>query len=351
MIVRTWFQNLPVGPISIWFPALRGKKMPKKISISIAITVLCLSIAMVALGHFAEDPESRTDFEIIAHRGVHQDYSSSSKGIRLNKSYLTECTATRIHEPTHDYLENTVASIQAAFDYGATIVEIDIRPSKDNQLVVFHDWMLECRTNGHGNVRDHTVDYLKTLDIGYGYTHDGKTYPFRGRGVGKIRTLVEILQEFPDRKFLLDNKVGNDIETADLIVDTLSRFPVEQQKLLYLWCEDKAYEYIHRRLPLVTRLILPRSQQKAFFKSYLFTLGFGRIPDKYRNQGIGLPTSYTKYIWGWPNRFLGKVYGADMKFYLLLNTVEEARRYSNFAFNGIVTDHIEVVGDYYKKKN
>jgi len=323
--------------------------MLKKTSFFIAITVLCLSIGMVALGHFAEDPAKRRDFEIIAHRGVHQDYTSSSKGIRLNKSYLTECTATRIYKPTNDYIENTVESIQAAFDFGATIVEIDIRPTKDKQLVVFHDWMLGCRTNGQGNVRDHTIDYLRKLDLGYGYTYDGKTYPFRGKGVGKIRTLVEILEQFPGRKFLLDNKNGNDIETADLIVDTLSRFTQKQQRLLYLWCEDQAYDYIHRRLPLVTRLILPRNRQKAFFKSYLLTLGFGDVPDSYKNQGIGLPANYTKFIWGWPNRFLYKIYASDMRFYLYLNTVDEAVKYSNLPLNGMVTDHIEELGEYCRK--
>ena len=164
--------------------------MAKKICIAILFFVLCLSITVFVLNRVAVTPAKRADFEIIAHRGVHQDYTGSAKGIRLNKAYLTECTATRIHKPTHNYLENTVESIQAAFDHGATIVEIDIRPTKDNQLIVFHDWMLECRTNGQGNVIDHTVDYLKTLDIGYGYTYDGKTYPFRGKGIGKIRTLL-----------------------------------------------------------------------------------------------------------------------------------------------------------------
>ena len=322
--------------------------MYKKIGIAIAMIVAGLSMLLIALGAFAAKPAQRNDFEIIAHRGVHQDYTSSSKGIRLDKSYLTECTATRIYRPTHDYLENTVESIQAAFDYGATIVEIDIRPTQDNRLVVFHDWMLECRTNGQGKVKDHTVDYLKTLDLGYGYTYDGTTYPFRGKGIGKIRTLTEIVKEFPGKKFLLDNKNGNDLETAQLIVDTLSQFTKAQQKLLYLWCEDGAYRYIHRRLPRITRLILPRNQQKTFFKSYLFRLGFGHIPGRYKHQGIGLPTHYTKYIWGWPNRFLGKVYDADMRFYLYLNTVDEAEQYSNLPLNGIVTDHIEVLGKIYK---
>jgi glycerophosphoryl diester phosphodiesterase len=329
-------------------PRKRRKYMNKKISIVIIMIVVCLSMLLIALGTFAARPAQRNDFEIIAHRGVHQDYASSSKGIRWNNSYLTECTASRIYRPTHDYLENTVESIQAAFDYGATMVEIDIRPTRDNQLVVFHDWMLECRTNGRGNVKDHTVDYLKTLDIGYGYTCDGKTYPFRGKVVGKIRTLTEIVRAFPEKKFLLDNKNGNDLKTAQLIADTLSRFPKKQQKLLYLWCEDGAFDYIHRRLPLITRLILPRNQQKIFYKSYLLRLGFGHIPERYKHQGIGLPTHYTKYIWGWPNRFLGKVYDADMRFYLYLNTVEEARHYSDLPLNGIVTDHIEVLGNIFK---
>jgi glycerophosphoryl diester phosphodiesterase len=322
--------------------------MLKKISLAILLLVSCISITLFALGKFALKPDKAKEFEIIAHRGVHHDYAGSEKGIRLNNDYLAECTAIRIHKPTHAYLENTLESIQAAFDHGATMVEIDIRPTKDNKLIVFHDWMLECRTNGQGNVIDHNVDYLKTLDIGYGYTYDGKTYPFRGKGIGKIKTLTEVLNKFPDKKFLIDNKNGNNLETAQLIVDTLTQFPEQQQKLLYLWCEDGSYEYIHSRMPLIQRLMLPRNQQMTFFKSYLFKLGFGGIPEKYKNQGIGLPVNYTKFIWGWPNRFLGQVYGADMRFYLYVNTVEEINKYSEVAMNGIVTDHIELLGKYYK---
>ena len=323
--------------------------MVKNICIIVLFSIGCILITLFALESNATKPKKTNNFEIIAHRGVHQNYSGSTKGLRTNKSHLTECTATKSYEPTHQYLENTIESITAAFEYGATIVEIDIRPTKDNQLVVFHDWMLGCRTNGQGNVVDCTVEYLKTLDIGYGYTYDGKTYPFRGTGIGKIQTLTEVLKNFPDKKFLIDNKNGNNLETAQLIVDTLSQFPKEQQKLLYLWCEDKAYEYIQSRTPLVTRLILPRKQQKNFYKSYILKFGFINISQQYESQGIALPAKYTKYIWGWPNRFLGKVYDADMRFYLYVNTVEEAKEYVNVPFSGIVTDCIETLGEYYKQ--
>ncbi|MCP4021599.1 MAG: glycerophosphodiester phosphodiesterase, partial [Desulfobacteraceae bacterium] len=292
----------------------------KGICIFALLAVLGMACTVILLGMTASKPEKQNGFDIIAHRGVHQDYKSSNKGIRTNKTYLNECTATQIHNPTHAYLENTIESIAAAFDRGATIVEIDIRPTKDDQLVVFHDWMLDCRTNGQGNVIDQKVKYLKTLDIGYGYTSDGATYPFRGKGTGKIKTLIEVLQLFPDKQFLIDNKNGNNIKTAQLILDTVNLLPEDQQKRLYLWCSDKAYAYIHERNPLITRLILPRPELKSFFKSYLLTLGFGNIPGQFKGQGIALPMKYTKYIPGWPNRFLAKIYEADMRFYLYLNT-------------------------------
>ncbi len=59
------------------------------------------------------------------------------------------------------------------------MVEIDVAPTKDGKMVLFHDWTVDCRTNGKGETRDLTLAELKALDIGYGYTADGgKTYPF-----------------------------------------------------------------------------------------------------------------------------------------------------------------------------
>lgn len=115
--------------------------------------------------------------QLLAHRGLAQTF---------HRDGLTNetCTATRIHEPEHAYLENTLASMRAAFDAGADIVEFDVHPTTDGHFAVFHDWTLDCRTNGKGVTREHTLAELKALDIGFGYTADGgKTYPFRGQGV------------------------------------------------------------------------------------------------------------------------------------------------------------------------
>ncbi len=218
----------------------KGKGMLKLVKLSTLLIVtltLLLSITLLLLNRLAPMPAKPKIFEIIAHRGVHQNYLGEGKGLRTDNSYLTDCFASRIETPTHEFLENTVESIAAAFNYGATMVDIDIRYTKDNQLVVFHDETLDCSTDGHGKVSEQTMDYLKTLDIGYGYTSDGQTFPFRGKAIGKIQTLAEVLHQFPDKKFLIDNKNGNNKRVANLLIETLSEFPLDQQRRISLWCQ------------------------------------------------------------------------------------------------------------------
>jgi glycerophosphoryl diester phosphodiesterase len=62
--------------------------------------------------------------------------------------------------------ENTMSSIQKAFDLGATWVEVDVRLSRDGIPVLFHDDRLERTTDGNGTVAQKTLDELKRLDAG-----------------------------------------------------------------------------------------------------------------------------------------------------------------------------------------
>ena len=48
---------------------------------------------------------------------------------------------------------------------------------------------------------------LRPLDVGYGYTADGgQTFPFRGKGVGLMPSLSEVLAAFPDQRLLINVK-------------------------------------------------------------------------------------------------------------------------------------------------
>src|SRR5690606_6851428 len=125
-------------------------------------------------------PMQRGETRLIAHRGMHQNFDMA--GLTSES-----CTATRIRDPIVPEIENTIPAMQAAFAAGADYVELDVHPTTDGKFAVFHDWTLDCRTEGSGETRSHAMAYLKTLDVGYGYTaDDGRSFPLRGTGVGMI---------------------------------------------------------------------------------------------------------------------------------------------------------------------
>jgi len=59
--------------------------------------------------------------------------------------------------------ENSIAGITKAMELGADVVEVDIRKTKDNILVLMHDETLNRTTTGTGKVADKTYEELQTL--------------------------------------------------------------------------------------------------------------------------------------------------------------------------------------------
>ncbi|MDM8515683.1 glycerophosphodiester phosphodiesterase family protein [Desulfobacterales bacterium HSG16] len=64
------------------------------------------------------------------------------------------------------YPENTMAAFQAAVDAGADMVELDVSFTKDREMVVIHDDILDRTTDGKGPVCEYTLEQLKKLDAG-----------------------------------------------------------------------------------------------------------------------------------------------------------------------------------------
>ncbi len=67
--------------------------------------------------------------------------------------------------------ENSIQAIENCIKMGVDMVEIDIRMTKDSQLVVIHDKTLDRTTTGKGKVSDWTLDSLKTLYLKNGANH------------------------------------------------------------------------------------------------------------------------------------------------------------------------------------
>lgn len=62
--------------------------------------------------------------------------------------------------------ENTLIAFSKAVQLGARWIELDVRLSASNEVVVLHDATLERTTNGHGGVCSYPYAYLQSLDAG-----------------------------------------------------------------------------------------------------------------------------------------------------------------------------------------
>ncbi len=73
------------------------------------------------------------------------------------------------HRGASAYLpENTLSSFRKAIELGADLIELDVRKTKDDKLVVIHDSKVDRTTNGFGRVIEKTQEELRQYDAGSG---------------------------------------------------------------------------------------------------------------------------------------------------------------------------------------
>ncbi|WP_392486787.1 glycerophosphodiester phosphodiesterase [Haloimpatiens sp. FM7315] len=76
-------------------------------------------------------------------------------------------TKVQAHRGASGYApENTIAAFKKAIEMGADGIELDVHLSKDNELIVMHDEMINRTTNEKGLIKDFTLAELKKLDAG-----------------------------------------------------------------------------------------------------------------------------------------------------------------------------------------
>lgn len=293
-----------------------------------------LAITVIILFPWPMPPA--TTFALIAHRGVHQTFP-------LDGLTNETCTAAIIHPPHHPYLENTILSMAAAFAAGADVVEIDIHRTADGQLAVFHDWTLDCRTDGHGVTNQQQLAVLQRLDLGYGYTADGgATFPLRGQGVGLLPSLPQVLAAFPDGRFILDDKDG-DAATQELLRAYLGSLPPETQARVSYW--GSGFAAVQAAAPGVTPYLATRAQLRACLGNYLGMLATGWLAEPCRQQAIGIPYADLARLPGWPHLILARAHQAGVPVVITdVDTPEQLAALRTLPIDGIQTNRIERIG-------
>ncbi|MCX8118775.1 MAG: glycerophosphodiester phosphodiesterase family protein [Desulfobacterota bacterium] len=83
--------------------------------------------------------------------------------------------------------ENTLAAFERAIEVGSDMIELDVRLSKEGEVVVIHDETLKRTTTGQGRVIDQTVGELKSVDAGFKFDPS-----FRGERIPKLSEVLEL---------------------------------------------------------------------------------------------------------------------------------------------------------------
>lgn len=287
---------------------------------------------------------------LLAHRGMAQTFHM--EGITDET-----CTAERIYPPEHPYLENTIPSMQAAFEAGADVVELDVQPTKDGRFAVFHDWTLGCRANGGGVTRDFPLDELQKLDIGYNYTADhGATFPFRGKGIGLMPSLDEVLENFPEQALLIHVKSNAPAEGV-MLAEYLSKLPAERRATLTVYGGDEPIATLHDHLPDMR--VMSKATLKSCLIPYLAVGWSGYVPSACSQTQLHIPDKIAPLVWGWPTRFMERMDKQDTRVILVagsgdvssgFDTLEDLTRIPEGFSGGIWTNRIDRLSGAYTKK-
>lgn len=150
--------------------------------------------------------------------------------------------------------ENTLEAIHTAADMGVEWVELDVKLTKDEVPIIFHDDTLDRTTNGTGNVADRTYSELKDLECGSWYADS-----FTGI---KIPTLEEAIEVMIDRNLGFNMEVkpcaGREKLTAEVALDLLSTIWDDHERLLISSFSHVSLEVAHDMATDWSRgLILP----------------------------------------------------------------------------------------------
>ena len=116
--------------------------------------------------------------------------------------------------------ENTIAGCQHAIERGTRYLELDMRLSKDDQLVMIHDESVDRTTDNTGKVNTYSVSELKQMDA----RKSGAPWPNK-RNTG-IVTLDAMLDATPEIKgYQLEVKTGSTAQMermAELLAEKFS---------------------------------------------------------------------------------------------------------------------------------
>jgi glycerophosphoryl diester phosphodiesterase len=205
--------------------------------------------------------------------------------------------------------ENTLTSFKKALEIGVDAVELDVRKTKDGQVVVIHDADVKRTTNREGLVSELTLKEIKGLDAGSGE---------------KIPTLEDTL-DFLDKKV----KVFVELKEAGIekqVLSIVQKKGLEKNVVIVSFLEDALKKVRELNKDIETGLIYAKHKNplkaalelEANYLLALYRFTHTANVEKAHESGLKL------IVW-------------------TINSQEEAQEYAKKGVDGIASDKPDIL--------
>lgn len=118
--------------------------------------------------------------------------------------------------------EHTMLAFEKSAQLGVDGFEIDIRLTKDEEIIVFHDATVDRTTEGFGSVSEMTLAEINALNHGYQFEDLTGAFPYRDQKIDVV-TLRELLESYPNMLINIDIKDAPDTYEGSLMPSKLWR--------------------------------------------------------------------------------------------------------------------------------
>lgn len=248
---------------------------------------------------------------------------------------------------------NTMEAFTRAVEIDpGTLLEMDVWPTRDGHVVVFHDDDLSISTDGKGPPNEYSLEEIRSLDAGYRFTNDGgKSFPFRGKGY-RIATLSEVLEGFPGVLLSIDIKY-NRIDFASEVMNILKSNDAHTRVFMGSFFTE-IMEFIRTQYPEVT-LSFDRKELIRFLVYHKLRITFlyrkksdvMMIPEFSRSgfsEDMGRFFSISQGLRVISKRFIRDAHRKGIPVIAwTINRPENMRRLIEWGIDGIVTDYPELL--------
>lgn len=144
------------------------------------------------------------------------------------------------------YPENTMIAFKKAVEAGVDQIETDIRVTKDGELVLHHDYMVDRTTDGHGHVKNLTLREILSLDAGF-----RKGEQFRGTRIPTFVEFLDYCMQFPNltidfelKEYPREYDDDTPFRVCDRILKLVDDYGFTNKCVINTF-DTKLHEYIH----------------------------------------------------------------------------------------------------------